>query len=65
MTIIRGAGVRKGARLKECTNLDFAPTILHLLGLPIPSHMKGRVLDEAFESSPRVSVPAFASGAAS
>jgi Type I phosphodiesterase / nucleotide pyrophosphatase len=63
MTIIRGAGVRKGARLNECTNLDFAPTILHLLGLPIPAHMKGRVLEEAFESSATVSVPAMAGAA--
>jgi hypothetical protein len=57
LTIIRGAGVRKGGKLQECTNLDFAPTILHLLGLPIPSHMKGRVLEEAFSSGARVSVP--------
>jgi hypothetical protein len=53
LVILRGAGVRKGARLKECTNLDFAPTILHLLGLPIPAHMKGRVLEEAFTSEVR------------
>ncbi len=57
MTILRGAGVRKGARLNDCTNLDLAPTILHLMGLSIPSHMKGRVLEEAFESSPRITVP--------
>jgi hypothetical protein len=57
LAILRGAGVRKGAQLRECTNLDFAPTILHLLGLPIPAHMKGRVLEEAFEGTPSVSVP--------
>jgi hypothetical protein len=27
---------------------DVAPTILHLLGLPIPTAMDGRVLSEAF-----------------
>jgi hypothetical protein len=58
VAILRGAGVRKGARLRECSNLDFAPTILHLLGLPIPAHMKGRVLEEAFEPTPGASVPA-------
>jgi hypothetical protein len=58
LAVFRGAGIRKGAQLEECTNLDFAPTILHLLGLPIPSHMKGRVLTEAFEGGARVSVPA-------
>jgi hypothetical protein len=58
LVIMRGPGVRRGAQLAECTNLDFAPTILHLMGLPVPSYMKGRVLEEAFESSPAVSVPA-------
>ncbi len=53
---MRGAGIRRGAELQECTNLDFAPTILHLLGLPIPSHMKGRVLEEAFEGPTSVTV---------
>jgi Type I phosphodiesterase / nucleotide pyrophosphatase len=49
LLIMRGPGVRRGAQLMDCTNLDIAPTILHLLGVPIPSHMKGRVLEEAFE----------------
>ncbi|HEV3260594.1 MAG TPA: alkaline phosphatase family protein [Gemmataceae bacterium] len=57
LTIFRGAGVRRGAQLRDCTNLDFAPTILHLLALPIPSHMKGRVLHEAFEGPASVAVP--------
>lgn len=58
VVVLRGAGIRPGVRLKECTNLDLAPTVLHLLGLPIPGYMKGRVLEEAFESAPAVSVPA-------
>jgi hypothetical protein len=58
LVVMRGAGIRKGARLEACTNLDFAPTILKLLGLPIPSYMKGRVLEEAFESPTSVTVPA-------
>ena len=55
--LLRGAGIRQGARLGECTNLDFAPTILHLLGLPIPSYMKGRVWEEALSEAPAVAVP--------
>jgi hypothetical protein len=51
MAIFRGPGIRKGARIGECSNLDLAPTILHLLGLPIPSYMKGRVLEEIFDGS--------------
>ena len=28
-------------------NVDLAPTVLRLLGLPVPEHMEGRVLTEA------------------
>ncbi len=49
LVILRGAGIRQGGHLEACTNLDLAPTMLHLLGLPIPSYMKGRVLEEALE----------------
>jgi hypothetical protein len=45
--LMRGKGVRAGGTLAACTNLDIAPTILHLMGLPVPEFMKGRVLDEA------------------
>jgi hypothetical protein len=55
--IMRGAGVRHGAQLGKCSNLDIAPTILHLMGLPIPSHMRGRVLEEALESRPVAQLP--------
>ncbi len=58
LVVLRGPGIREGAQLEECTNLDFAPTILRLLGIPIPAHMKGRVLEEAFEPAPSVTVPA-------
>jgi hypothetical protein len=46
-----GAGVRRGARVEDCTNLDIAPTLLKLLGLPVPEEMKGRVMSEAFDES--------------
>lgn len=55
--VMRGPGVRKGADVGECSNLDIAPTILHLLGIPAPAHMRGRVLEEAFEGPTTVSVP--------
>jgi arylsulfatase A-like enzyme len=36
----------EGARI-----LDLAPTILHLMGLPVPDDMDGRVLTEALSTS--------------
>ena len=37
-----------GKQIEEARLLDVAPTLLHLLGLPIPSDMDGRVLEEIF-----------------
>jgi predicted AlkP superfamily phosphohydrolase/phosphomutase len=34
--------------------IDIAPTILHLLGLPVPTDMDGRVLEELFPNLPAV-----------
>jgi len=47
MMILYGPGVRSG-RIAEVNNLDIAPTLLTLMGLPVPEEMKGRVLSEAF-----------------
>lgn len=65
VVVFRGAGVRKGVQIGECTNLDLAPTMLHLMGLEIPSHMKGRVLEEAFEGPTRTGKPAPVAASAS
>jgi predicted AlkP superfamily phosphohydrolase/phosphomutase len=42
--IAYGKGVPEGLQLGTCTNLDIAPTLLSLLGVPIPKVMNGRVL---------------------
>lgn len=52
MMMLYGPGIRQGARIGECTNLDIAPTLLTLLGLPVPEEMRGRVLHEALEEAP-------------
>jgi hypothetical protein len=52
------AAIRRGAQISECTNHDLAPTMLHLLGIGIPAHMKGRVLEEALERPAQLAVPA-------
>ena len=45
--IAAGAGIRAGVALPEASILDLAPTLLHLLGQPVPHIMDGRVLTEA------------------
>lgn len=47
MLMLYGPGVRSG-HIANVNNLDIAPTLLTLLGLPVPETMKGRVLTEAF-----------------
>ena len=58
--LLYGAGVRRGGRVEECDNLDLAPTLLALLGLPKAEGMTGRVLAEAFETEPAAAQPAAA-----
>lgn len=50
MMIMYGKGIKPGSQIEACNNLDIAPTILTLLGLPVPEAMKGRVLSEAFQN---------------
>jgi len=51
MMMLYGAGIKSGAKINDCTNLDIAPTLLTMLGVPVPEEMKGRVLREAFDES--------------
>ena len=46
--IAYGRGIKRDNEIKKCTILDIAPTILSLLGRPIPNDMDGRVLSEVF-----------------
>ena len=41
-----GAAVRAGLEVQNAQLIDLAPTILHLMGEPVPAHMDGRVLQE-------------------
>jgi hypothetical protein len=45
-----GGPIRGGVRIEHANNLDVAPTLLTLLGVPVPSVMTGRVLAEAWRS---------------
>jgi len=51
MMVIYGPGIRPGEEIINCTNLDIAPTLLTLLGVPVPAEMTGRVLSEAFAAT--------------
>lgn len=52
LLVLWGKGIRSGVEIRGTDNVDIAPTILVLLGIPVPSIMKGRVLSEAWEGSP-------------
>jgi predicted AlkP superfamily phosphohydrolase/phosphomutase len=43
-----GEGIREGQNLADLNILDIAPTLLHSLGLPVPSNFEGRVATEIF-----------------
>jgi predicted AlkP superfamily phosphohydrolase/phosphomutase len=47
--MLRGNGLRRAYEAKHAEIVDMAPTVLHLLGLPIPRDMDGRVLTEVFD----------------
>lgn len=46
--IAYGKGIKKNFKIENARIIDIAPTILHILGLPIPNDMDGRVLMEIF-----------------
>lgn len=49
MLVAAGPDLRKGTEVEGSRILDIAPTILHLLGLPVPPEMDGTVLRDAIE----------------
>jgi len=46
--IVKGKGLAKGKKIEGATIMDLAPTILYILGVPIPEDMDGRPLHQAF-----------------
>jgi predicted AlkP superfamily phosphohydrolase/phosphomutase len=44
----RAAALKTNTEIAQARLIDMAPTILHLLGVPVPEDMDGRVLEQAF-----------------
>ncbi|RLI98302.1 MAG: hypothetical protein DRP00_02215, partial [Candidatus Aenigmatarchaeota archaeon] len=49
--MVRGPNVKVGYKVSTVNIWDVTPTILHILGLPIPQDMDGRVLRKIFDPS--------------
>ncbi len=49
LIILWGEGIKEETTLQGAEIVDLAPTILYLLGLPIPADMDGRILDDGFK----------------
>jgi predicted AlkP superfamily phosphohydrolase/phosphomutase len=49
--LLKGDPFRAGTPLPQAHITDIAPTLLYLLGIPVPAEMDGRVLFEAFDEA--------------
>lgn len=60
---IKGEMIKKGLTLPRCRIIDLAPTLLYLLGVPVPDDMDGQVLTAVFDDNYlRVNPVAFSRG---
>jgi hypothetical protein len=58
-----GPHIEKGTALPEVEIVDVAPTILSLLGVPVPAHMDGRVPDGLLTAEAQAAAAQMATGA--
>ena len=47
--IVYGPEIKQGEEIKKAEIIDLAPTILHIMHIPIPKDMDGKVLKEIFK----------------
>jgi len=52
--VLAGPGGRKRTTLDEAQIVDVVPTLLAAWGIPVPTGVDGRVMEEAFEAPPEV-----------
>ena len=50
LTVLNGPNIQPGKELSWAEIIDLAPTILYLMGVPVPESMDGKVLTEAFDN---------------
>lgn len=50
---VSGPGIRPGYQIRGASIMDVAPTVLALMGVPIPTVMDGQVLESAFTADLR------------
>jgi predicted AlkP superfamily phosphohydrolase/phosphomutase len=62
--VASGAGVQPAGEFSGAQLIDLAPTILHLMGLPVPSDMDGRVLTEALADARQIEYGGSSAGGA-
>jgi len=55
--LLRGEPFKAGQPLRGAQIIDLAPTILHLMGVPVPDDMDGRVLKEALKDECPARIP--------
>ena len=48
---MKGKTIKMGQRIEGASIIDLAPTILHLMGAPVPTDMDGKVLEETIRPS--------------
>jgi predicted AlkP superfamily phosphohydrolase/phosphomutase len=49
--LLRGPDIKSGVTIDNAEIIDLAPTILYIMGLPVPSDMDGKVLTDALVPS--------------
>lgn len=56
IVLLKGPGILQGAHLSDSSIMDIAPTVLALMGQPIPDIMDGSVLEKAMTPELRASL---------